>query len=202
MNILSLILLIIIPDQSAMLIPSTNNPLMLSRNQEQGEDAPKEFQCGQILVRGSQQLTQAEMCYFLEQASNNPHDLQARDSVEAQVTKEYHRRGFLETTLSWKDAEKSNKPASATTVVLTVAEGPVYRLRRLEMIGNDETRDNVIRRRVAVNEGNAFDEELLELSIKRINQLGIFQEFTREDIDVKVNKKGKFVDLTFRLKEK
>lgn len=49
---------------------------------------------------------------------------------------------------------------------------------------------------------NAFDEELLDLSIKRINDLGIFEEFRREDIEIKVNKKGKFVDLRFKLKEK
>jgi outer membrane protein assembly factor BamA len=70
------------------------------------------------------------------------------------------------------------------------------------MMGNENTRDRIIRRRVALQEGTAFDEELLELSIKRINQLGIFEEFTREDVAVRVNKKGHFVDLTFRLREK
>jgi outer membrane protein assembly factor BamA len=69
-------------------------------------------------------------------------------------------------------------------------------------MGNENTSDRVIRRRVALQEGTAFDEELLDLSIKRINQLGIFEEFRREDIEVVVSKKGHFVDLTFKLREK
>lgn len=141
-------------------------------------------------------------CAFLDQVSDNLHDSQLRDSLQAQIIKEYHRRGFLEATINWKDVEKPNPSASATTVVLSITEGPVYRLRRLEMMGNAQTRDRVIRRRVVLNEDGPFDEELVELSIKRINELGIFEESKREDIEVKVNKKGKFVDLTFRLKEK
>jgi outer membrane protein assembly factor BamA len=70
------------------------------------------------------------------------------------------------------------------------------------MIGNENTRDRVIRRRVALDEGWPFDEELLELSIKRINQLGIFEEFRREDVGIRVNSKGHYVDLVFNLKEK
>jgi outer membrane protein assembly factor BamA len=94
------------------------------------------------------------MCQLLGQASENPHDSQVRDSVQAQIIKEYHRRGFFEAAVNWKDMEKLN--TSATTVVLTITESSVYRLRRLEMIGNATTRDNVIRRRVALNEGERF----------------------------------------------
>ncbi len=88
------------------------------------------------------------------------------------------------------------------SVVLIIAEGPVYTLRRLDVVGNATTRDNVIRRRVAFKPDDPFDEALLELSIMRINELGLFHEFKREDVVVKVNKKGKFVDLTFNLREK
>ena len=43
------------------------------------------------------------------------------------------------------------------------------------MHGNRNARDVVIRRRVVLEEGLPFDEELLVLSITRINQLGIFE---------------------------
>jgi outer membrane protein assembly factor BamA len=176
--------------------------LAISQNANQDENAPSESQCGQIVVRGSEHLTQAELCRFLELDLDTLSNSQARDSVAAKIIKEYNRRGFLDAVLSWKGAEDSANPASVTPVLLIVTEGPVYRLRRLEFIGNSTTRDNVIRRRVAFNPNDAFDEELLELSIKRINELGLFYEFKREDVEVKANKKGKFVDLVFNLKER
>src|SRR5262249_60489050 len=105
-------------------------------------------------------------------------DSEARDAAGARVINEYHRRGFLGADLAWSDAEKG-ADTSAPAAILTITEGEVYRLHRLEMVGNETTRDNVIRRRVALNQDWPFDEELLALSIKRINQLGIFEEFMR-----------------------
>ena len=134
--------------------------------------------------------------------SNNPLESESRKSVEEEVLKEYYRRGFLDAGLRWSEAEKTADDASAPDVIVDVTEGPVYQLRRLEMIGNQNTHDRVIRRRVALQEGAVFDEQLLELSIKRINQLGIFEDFTRGDVEVTANKRGHFVDLVFRLREK
>jgi outer membrane protein assembly factor BamA len=165
------------------------------------EAAAKEILCGQILVRGSELLTQTELCHLLDTVTQTPLDIESRNSAQTGILKEYHRRGFMEAALSWNEGEKKADP-SAPAVVLIIKEGPAYELRRLEMIGNATTRDRVIRRRVALQEGTTFDEELLELSIKRINRLGIFEEFTREDVEMRVNKKGHFVDLTFRLREK
>jgi len=117
------------------------------------------------------------------------------------VIDEYHRRGFLGVDLAWNDVEKGTG-ISAPVALLTITEGPVYSVHRLEMHGNRNTRDKVIRRRVPLQEGNTFDEDLLELSIKRVNLLGIFDEFTREDVSVKVNRKEPYVDLVFHLREK
>ena len=173
-----------------------------SQDVKQDEQTPIESQCGQIVIRGSEHLTQAELCRFLELDLDTLSNSQARDSVGAKIIKEYNRRGFLDAVLGWKGTENTANPASVTPVVLIITEGSVYRLRRLEFIGNATTRDNVIRRRVAFNPNDAFDEELLDLSIKRINELGLFYEFNREDIEVKVNKKGKYVDVVFNLKER
>ena len=165
------------------------------------EETSKAIRCGPILVRGSEELTETEVCQLLQRVSNGQLDPESRKLVEAEVLKKYYQRGFLEAALKWNEPEKSGD-TSAPVVIVEVQEGPVYRLRRLEMIGNENTSDRVIRRRVALQEGAAFDEELLELSVRRINQLGIFEEFTRADVEVRVSKKGHFVDLAFRLREK
>ena len=168
----------------------------------QSEEEIPDVQCGRVLVRGSDQLTQSELCRLLDQASQNPSDSTERDSATARVIDEYHRRGFLGVDLAWSEADKG-AGISARAAILTITEGQVYRLHRLEMVGNANTRDRVIRRRVSLQEGSSpFDEELLALSIKRVNELGIFEEFKREDVGVKVNNRGHYVDLVFHLREK
>lgn len=201
MKIMCLLLLLPIVCEPVQMRSNANDFAALQDASRSDEETSKGIRCGRVLVRGSEQLTQTELCHLLDGISNNPLDPESHKAVEADVLREYYRRGFLEAALSWSEAEKTSG-TSAPVVIVDVAEGPIYRLRRLEMIGNENTRDRVIRRRVALEEGAAIDEELLELSVKRINQLGIFEEFTRGDVEVRVNKKGHFVDLAFRLREK
>jgi outer membrane protein insertion porin family len=60
-------------------------------------------------------------------------------------------------------------------VVLTMEEDKRYYLGKIKFVGNDTTRDKVIRREVYMNEGDVFNTEALKMSIKRINQLGYFK---------------------------
>ena len=188
--------------------PSETNPrktathnLIFYRRDFQADEPSKIIRCGAILIRGCEQLTNPELCHFLEGASDNPLDSNFSTLAATGLINEYRRRGFLDASLSWKGVERQ-AASSTSAMTLKIQEGPIYRLRRLEMVGNRTTHDKVIRRRVAIEEGTPFDEELLELSIRRINRLGIFEEFTRGDVDVAVNRKEHFVDLTFNLREK
>jgi len=60
-------------------------------------------------------------------------------------------------------------------VVLAMEEDKRYYLGKIRFVGNDTTRDKVIRREVYMNEGDVFNTEALKMSIKRINQLGYFK---------------------------
>jgi outer membrane protein insertion porin family len=60
-------------------------------------------------------------------------------------------------------------------VVLAMEEDKRYYLGKIKFVGNDTTRDKVIRREVYMNEGDVFNTEALKMSIKRINQLGYFK---------------------------
>jgi outer membrane protein insertion porin family len=60
-------------------------------------------------------------------------------------------------------------------VVLAMEEDKRYYLGRIKFVGNDTTRDKVIRREVYMNEGDVFNTEALKMSIRRINQLGYFK---------------------------
>ena len=86
-------------------------------------------------------------------------------------------------------------------VSIQVDEGDVFRLRRLEIIGNAKTRDQIVRRRVLQQEGEPYSQELMEKSLNRLNRLRRFEKLTMADVEIRVDEKDPFVDLLVHLKE-
>ncbi len=89
------------------------------------------------------------------------------------------------------------------TLEIDLDEGKPFNVRRIEFVGNQTTRDKVIRRELAVEEGGIFNGRLWEFSILRLNQLGYFEQLRpEEDSERKLNEKEGTVDLTLKVKEK
>src|SRR5262245_28473212 len=85
---------------------------------------------------------------------------------------------------------------------LDVEEGRQFTLRRLEFIGNTNTRDVVLRREVLMNEGDAYNKRNWDLSIIRLNQLGLFDEIKEKDAITRTNDRDQTVDIDLQVKEK
>ncbi len=88
---------------------------------------------------------------------------------------------------------------------IDVDEGKQFSVRRIEFQGNTTTRDKVIRRELALEEGQIYNSNLWELSLLRLNQLGYFEQLKPDDPNVtdrKLNEKDGTVDLTLKVKEK
>ncbi|HET8668626.1 MAG TPA: outer membrane protein assembly factor BamA, partial [Terriglobales bacterium] len=89
------------------------------------------------------------------------------------------------------------------TLTIDVDEGKPFYVRRIEFVGNTTTRDKVIRRELALEEGNVYNSRLWELSILRLNQLGYFEALKPEqDSETKQNNQEGTVDITLKVKEK
>lgn len=121
------------------------------------------------------------------------------------LKKLYGSRGYIQFNSGFapdfKD-DPNDTEKGVADIVFSVEEGKQYTLRRLEFIGNTFTRDNVIRREVLLNEGERYNEQLWDLSLLRLNQLGYFNQVKKEDATVNTNEKEGQVDLTVKLEEK
>lgn len=121
------------------------------------------------------------------------------------LKKLYGSRGYIQFNSGFVPDFKDdpNDPGKGVAdITYSVEEGKQYTLRRLEFIGNTFTRDNVIRREVLLNEGERYNEQLWDLSLLRLNQLGYFNQVKKEDATVNTNEKEGQVDLTVKLEEK
>ena len=90
-------------------------------------------------------------------------------------------------------------------VTMRLQEGPQYFVNRITFVGNTTTRDNVIRREMRLVEGAVFNTEALKYSIRRLNQLGYFEQINEQDQQaIKTEKtpgRENQMDVTLTLKE-
>ena len=75
-------------------------------------------------------------------------------------------------------------------------EGDKFYLGRLEVTGNTTTRDKVIRREFALDEGDVMNMEAVKKSLQKLQQLGYFK--VNEEPDFAVRTAEKKVDLTLK----
>ncbi|HEX8557233.1 MAG TPA: outer membrane protein assembly factor BamA [Pyrinomonadaceae bacterium] len=118
----------------------------------------------------------------------------------------YGRSGFIQYEPEITPAFKPNpqKPDEGVAdFTITINEGKQFSLRRLEFLGNTYTRDNVLRREVAVNEGDIFDRQLWEFSVLKLNQLGFFDPIDKEkDAEFRTNEETGEVEINLRVSER
>ncbi len=91
-----------------------------------------------------------------------------------------------------------NNEERTASIILTIKEGEMMRIRQININGNDKTRDNVIRREIRVDEQDVIDTPSLKRSFQRLNNLNFFETVEILPAQVEADK----VDLNVRVKEK
>ena len=91
-----------------------------------------------------------------------------------------------------------DEQAKTAALVFNIKEGELIRVRKINISGNDKTRDNVIRREVRINEQEVIDTVSMQRSFQRLNNLQFFETVEILPQQVETDK----VDLNVKVKEK
>jgi outer membrane protein insertion porin family len=119
------------------------------------------------------------------------------------LRKAYGEAGYINFT-SVPDT-KFDDEKKTVDLTIDVDEGKQFYVRRIEFTGNTTTRDKVIRREIALEEGQIYNSRFWELSLLRLNQLGYFEQLKPDDNNTTerhLDEKAGTVDLTLKVKEK
>ncbi len=119
------------------------------------------------------------------------------------LRKAYGEAGYINFT-SVPDT-KFDDEKKIVDLVIDVDEGKQFYVRRIEFQGNTTTRDKVIRREIALEEGQIYNSRFWELSLLRLNQLGYFDQLKPDDPNTTerhLDEKNGTVDLTLKVHEK
>ena len=109
-------------------------------------------------------------------------DLYESDKIEASVDALTYAAGsagyaFVEINPTYR----ANPETDTVDVTFNVAEGQRVYVERINVVGNTRTIDPVIRREMALTEGDAFNRALQERSRNNLRALGFFKEVTVEE---------------------
>jgi outer membrane protein insertion porin family len=69
-----------------------------------------------------------------------------------------------------------NREKKTVDIVFEIKEGPRVYVERIEIRGNDRTRDNVIRREIRLHEGDAYNSVYIKRAEQNLNDLGYFKK--------------------------
>ena len=119
------------------------------------------------------------------------------------LRKAYGEAGYINFT-SVPDT-KFDDEKKIVNLEIDVDEGKQFYVRRIEFQGNTTTRDKVIRREIALEEGQIYNSRYWELSLLRLNQLGYFEQLKPDDQNTTerhLDEKAGTVDLTLKVHEK
>ena len=119
-----------------------------------------------------------------------------RMDIEA-LTEKYAEKGYALASIS---PNLAPDPAAKTvSVSFDVAEGDQYHIGRIEISGNEKTKDHVIRREITLNEGDLFNSKKLKKSYQNINNLNFFDTVAIQPEPIPDKK---LVNLDVNVKEK
>jgi outer membrane protein insertion porin family len=118
-----------------------------------------------------------------------------------ELRKAYGSLGYInETNVPNTEIDEEHK---TITLKIDVDEGKQFFVRRIEFTGNTTTRDKVIRRQLALEEGQVYNSRMWELSLLRLNQLNYFETLKPEqDSEVHQDVAENNVDINLKVKEK
>lgn len=96
----------------------------------------------------------------------------------------------------------SQPPAERDPLIHEAVENQ-FLVRRIEFLGNEYTRDDVLRRRVLLQEGDIFTLESLVKSLESVSRLKkIIYPVKLGDVMISLNRPEKIVDMTICFKER
>jgi len=113
-----------------------------------------------------------------------------------QVETMYKSRGYI---YSYPNPVFKEVGDHKVDIDISIFEGEKFYLGRLEVQGNTQTRDKVIRREFALDEGDVMDMDAIKKSVTKIQQLGYFK--MTEDPQFAVRPEEKKVDITIKGQE-
>jgi outer membrane protein insertion porin family len=172
---------------------TTSNEVAVRIHIQEGD----QFQIGSVTLKGNTTIADSEL---LKEIMLKRGDVFSREVLRQDVARIMDRydsiaRPFANVVPLF-DIDQEKK-----TVALSfeIQEGGEVRIGRIDITGNNKSRDKVIRREMRLDEGDLYSKKALKRSYERINNLNFFESV---DLSPERRLQEPVMDLNIRVKEK
>jgi len=156
-----------------------------------------QYSIGTLKVTGNTAFSESEILGKIKSAPGLIFDRGALRNDISETIDLYMEKGYAMADINpVVDVHEEDKNADIT---LSVTEGGIYTIGRIDISGNTKTRDKVVRREMRLDEGDIFNKKLLKRSYQRINNLNFFENV---DLTPMPRTEEKVIDLNVDIKEK
>jgi outer membrane protein insertion porin family len=157
------------------------------------------YRVASIRIQGLTVFPEESVRPLIRLKPGDPYDWSRIQKAYATLRDWYGAKGhFNWTPLTRTDPHPEDRTVDVT---ITMQEDRQYYVGRISFVGNVTTRDKVVRRELSLAEGAVFDTEALQLSLRRLNQLGYFKPLaTAPELSPSPLGEEK-IDVTVRLEE-
>src|ERR671922_164456 len=155
-----------------------------------------QYRVGRVRVGGDDLFSAAELKNLMKLQEGEIFDRSQLANDVLKITDRYTERGYAFADIV--PVTNIDQEKRLVNIDVQIDRGPQVRIGHILIVGNEITRDKVIRREIRLSEGDLFDSSKLRRSRQRLGNLGFFEEVK---LDTRRRPEEDLVDLEVRVKE-
>jgi outer membrane protein insertion porin family len=163
------------------------------------------YRAGNIGVKGAKLLTPEQIIRI---SGLNTGEIVTATIIQKNVFKGirdiYENQGYIQVNVSFITDYRPVYPGALEGIVdvtIEVEEGEVFFIRSVKFSGLVETDERPLQDLLLIREGDLFNRRMLNETLKRLNQLGLFEEILETDVTTVTTGKDTQVELRIHVKE-
>jgi outer membrane protein insertion porin family len=172
---------------------TTSNEVAVRIHIQEGD----QFQIGSVTLKGNTTITDSEL---LKEIMLKRGDVFSREGLRQDVARIMDRYDSIARPFAnIVPLFDINQEKKTVALSFDIQEGGEVRIGRIDITGNNKSRDKVIRREMRLDEGDLYSKKALKRSYERINNLNFFESV---DLAPERRLQEPVMDLNIRVKEK
>jgi len=156
-----------------------------------------QYKVGTVSISGNTVFSEAELYKQIKTSTGNVFNRALLRKDIDNIIELYMDKGYARADIDPR--MEVNPVDKLVNITYLITEGDVFRIGRINITGNQRTRDKVIRREMRLDEGDIFSKKLLKRSYQRIANLNYFESV---ELVPQPRPEEKLIDIGIKVKEK
>ena len=163
------------------------------------------YRVGQVTVQGSKAITSTEIVETSGLRYGEPINAAAiQENIFKGIKDAYADKGYIQASVDFVPEFQlpyPTAPEGVIDVTIEIDEGRLFTIESIDFLGLTKTDERSLHDLLLIREGQPYSRQKLNETLKRLNQLGIFEEVKDKDVIVRTSDRGASVKLEFQIKE-